>query len=676
MPATTILLLIGAFILALVLALFQYFYRSKKRGSKNAIFAALRFVATFALLLLLINPTISDAEYFTEKPDLVLAVDNSSSIKEFGEGERVKELVSKLRNDPDLRERFEIETFSFGSTLKKSDSLDFEESQTNLPVVFQDLSDLYEREIAPVVLITDGNQTLGEEFRFPAQRFKQPILPVIVGDTARYRDLSIGRVNVNKYAFLNNRFPVEVIVNYSGDAAAQTRLEILKGGSVAYSQQLSFSSEDNSEVVRVELPASAIGVQNFEVRLSPLEAERNLLNNNREFVVQVIDERSKVLIAYSILHPDLGALQKAIESNQQREVELKPILEVKNIKGFQLVILYQPDARFQDLMTQLDIENRNYFLITGPKTNWKFLNQQQEIFRQEITNQSEEYIPVWNENFKAFQTEDIGYSGLPPLEGTFGNLEAPQSLDILLYRELQGIETSIPLLGISSGTGPRFGFLFGTNLWRWRSSVFQDTGSFQKFDDLIGKLVQFLASSNRQERLVLDYEPLYNASQGVIVKAEYFDQSFNFDRRASVFLLIRNQETQEQRQIPFLLKENSFEVDLSSLPAGDYNFTVGVEGQNLSRSGNLRILEFDVEKQFVRANLEGLQQIALQKGQEIYFLEDFQELKNELLSSNSYATIQKSREKDVSLIDLEILLGIIALALSAEWFLRKYYGLI
>jgi hypothetical protein len=175
---------------------------------------------------------------------------------------------------------------------------------------------------------------------------------------------------------------------------------------------------------------------------------------------------------------------------------------------------------------------------------------------------------------------------------------------------------------------------------------------------------------------VVDYEPLYNGSDGVIVRAEYFDQSYNFDPRASLELRIENKDTGEQQQIPFLLKENSFEVDLSSLPAGDYDFTVGVEGQNLSRSGSLRILDFDVEKQFARANLEGLQQVAAQKGQEIYFLEDFERLKNELLSSNSYATVQKSREKDVSLIDLEILLGIIALALSAEWFLRKYYGLI
>ncbi len=188
MPATTIFLLIGAFLLSLALALFQYFYKAKGRRSKNAIFATLRFLVIFALLLLLINPKINRTEYYNEKPNLVLAVDNSGSISEFGAGEEVKNLVNRLTTDPELQENFEIETFSFGRDLEPADSFDFKDSQTNLPAVFNDLSTLYEGRVAPVVLISDGNQTLGEEFTFAAQRLSQPVLPVVVGDTMRYQD--------------------------------------------------------------------------------------------------------------------------------------------------------------------------------------------------------------------------------------------------------------------------------------------------------------------------------------------------------------------------------------------------------------------------------------------------------------------------------------------------------
>ncbi|MDX1753966.1 MAG: VWA domain-containing protein, partial [Salinimicrobium sediminis] len=98
--------------------------------------------------------------------------------------------------------------------------------------------------------------------------------------------------------------------------------------------------------------------------------------------------------------------------------------------------------------------------------------------------------------------------------------------------------------------------------------------------------------------------------------------------------------------------------------------------EGLSRSGTFRIMDFDVEQQFAGANFEALQEVAESKGQKVYFLKDFEAIKDQLLSDNSYATVQKSQQKDVPLIDWKYLLGIIILALSAEWFLRKYYGLI
>ncbi|NJW55560.1 VWA domain-containing protein, partial [Salinimicrobium sp. CDJ15-91] len=109
------------------------------------------------------------------------------------------------------------------------------------PSVFKDLSTVFEGQTAPIILITDGNQTVGEEFTYAAQRFRQPVIPVVVGDTAKYQDLNISRVNVNKYAFLNNRFPVEVMVNYSGNSSAESTLQIFSGNTVVYSKALKFS---------------------------------------------------------------------------------------------------------------------------------------------------------------------------------------------------------------------------------------------------------------------------------------------------------------------------------------------------------------------------------------------------------------------------------------------------
>jgi hypothetical protein len=59
-----------------------------------------------------------------------------------------------------------------------------------------------------------------------------------------------------------------------------------------------------------------------------------------------------------------------------------------------------------------------------------------------------------------------------------------------------------------------------------------------------------------------------------------------------------------------------------------------------------------------------------------YFVEDTKSLIDELLNDERFVTIQKSSKNVVPLIDWKFLLAIIALSLSAEWFIRKYNGLI
>ena len=59
-----------------------------------------------------------------------------------------------------------------------------------------------------------------------------------------------------------------------------------------------------------------------------------------------------------------------------------------------------------------------------------------------------------------------------------------------------------------------------------------------------------------------------------------------------------------------------------------------------------------------------------------YFINNTSALEDDLINDSRFATIQKSTKKVVSLIDWKLLLLSIILTLSAEWFIRKYNGLI
>jgi len=105
-------------------------------------------------------------------------------------------------------------------------------------------------------------------------------------------------------------------------------------------------------------------------------------------------------------------------------------------------------------------------------------------------------------------------------------------------------------------------------------------------------------------------------------------------------------------------------------------FTVKSNDEPVSASGNFKVLAFDVEKQFLNADVTKLQSIATNTNGIAYFIDKVDALTDDLLKDQRYATIQKSKRSTIPLIDYKYLLALIALALSLEWFIRKYNGLI
>src|SRR5690606_28650785 len=96
MPVTTIFLIALAAIIALGFVFFKYFLGNKNPGRNTYFLAALRFLTIFILLVLLINPRITQRELETNKPDLFLAVDRSFSIAHLEQGGDVLDFVRQI----------------------------------------------------------------------------------------------------------------------------------------------------------------------------------------------------------------------------------------------------------------------------------------------------------------------------------------------------------------------------------------------------------------------------------------------------------------------------------------------------------------------------------------------------------------------------------------------------
>lgn len=677
MSSETLIYIIIAGIVALSLALFQYTYKKKSMSKLNMLFTFLRFITIFSVLLLVINPKFEQVSFFVEKPDLVIAIDNSSSIKHLNQEHNALNVMDLLSQNKSLQDKFNITPYTFGNQLKSLDSVTFTEKQTNINNAFGQLSKIYNNTISPTIVITDGNQTFGNDYQFAYSTYKQAIYPIILGDTITYTDLKIQQLNVNKYAYLKNRFPVEAILVYNGNNDASSRFVVTKRNTTVYSESISFSKDKNSKAINFTLPANGVGVSSYKASIIPLENEKNKINNSKNFAVEVIDQKTKIAIVSDVIHPDLGALKKSIESNEQRSVNFFDSNEIINqINDFQLFIIYQPNNKFKPLFDALNAQNKNKFVIVGPKTDLSFLSKSNQGYEVEITNQTEDYQAELNLNYTPFLVDDIDFESFPPLKSNFGTVNFTIPFQTILNKKIGSVSTESPLLATFETNPRREAVLFGENIWQWRAQSFLNNKSFNAFDDFIGKLVQYLASNKRKNRLNIDYESFYNGSSNIIVKAEFFDKNYVFDKRETLNITVKNNSTSEEKTFPLILRNNNYQVDLSSLPPSEYSFTVRATNENISKSGSFQILEYNVEQQFLNANVTKLQQLATNSGGESYFVDATEGLLNNLLNDNRFVSIQKSNKNTIPLIDWKYLLIIIVLSLAAEWFLRKYNGLI
>ena len=675
MTTNTILLLLLSLLITGSLSYFQYFYKAKTKSKVNLVLAFLRFLSIFAILLLLINPIITRKTLEIVKTPLAVVVDNSSSIIDLKAKETALKSYKKLIQNKDLQEKFDVQSYQFDSEFQSSESFNFKGTQTNLDEVAKNLKSIYKNATFPTVLITDGNQTSGNDYVYSFDT-NNKVYPLILGDTTKFLDLKVNQLNVNKYAFHKNKFPVEVFLQYSGNKSINADFSLSQGNSVLSKQTVSFSPSKKTVIVTVLLPADQVGLQVFVAKISSKEKEKNTYNNTKNFAVEIIDQRTNVAIVSAINHPDIGALKRAIETNAQRKVTLVKPKDIKLLQDFTILILYQPTTEFKSVFEDNKLTGINTFVITGNNTDFNFLNQQQTNLVFKMSGQKEDYLAEFNSQFNLFAIDNLGFENFPPLQNPFGTVTKNGTVSSLLVSKIRNIATNSPLLAFAENQGKRSAFLLGENSWKWRLQSHVDNQSFEKFDVFIDKIIQFLSSDNSKKSLVVIHENFYNSGEAIEISAQYFNKNYEFDEKARLTISVSNIKTKQTKNYDLLKGNNSFKVNLDGLSAGQYNFNVKELNSKTTYSSHFEILDFDIEKQFVNPDVEKLSQLATQTQAKVHYPNQVEALIKTLLENQNYKAIQKEIVTKSPLIDWVWLLILIAISLASEWFVRKYNGML
>lgn len=675
MTSSTIFLLLLSVLFAASLSFYHYLYKANIHLRSNWILAFFRFCSLFFLLVLLINPTLTQKKIEISKTPLPLLIDNSKSIKELKGTQDALAVVEKLTNSDEIKEKFDIQKCYFDTNFSLQTPLNFTGKQTNIDLAAQNIKQLYKHNTIPVILISDGNQTVGNDYTYSFKETTR-VFPIILGDTTSSFDIKLNELNVNKYAYLKNKFPVEVFVQYNGSKPCSANFSIQHDNAKLVNQIVTFTKSKKTASFEVLLEANKVGLQKFKATISSSVKEKNSYNNSKYFAVEVLDQQKEIALIAELNHPDLGAIKRAIESNQQRKVKIYKPKEISNLKNIDLLIYYQPTIAFKTIVDAAKKQQINTFIITGNSTDFNFVNQIQNDLQFKMTSQVEQFTANYTSDFQLYAQEDFGFSQLPPLTHKFGKITKKSNVETLLQSAINGVAFENPILSFSENNTHRTVFLLGENIWKWRLESYLFKNSFENFDLFINKIIHYLTTNPSKKNLYVTHEQFYNSGETIRIDAQYFNKNYELNKDADLTIELKNVRTNSRKKFNFYSSDQGNKVEFDGLDYGNYLFTVKEQQSGVSYSGAFEVLDFDVEKQFTNPDVSKLNALAAKTDGESYYPKQINQLIKKLLDPSLFLPTEKEIIKKTPLIDWVALLALLVISLAGEWFCRKYKGLV
>jgi len=665
---------------------------------------AFRAVIVSLLALLIVSPLVRTTTYQPQKPVVLIAQDNSESIKLFGappksspEGRASEKKVSPIGGDLEganwasalaalkkqLGNDYEVHEFHFDKDLKDGLSTTYAGGQTDIATALHQLNDRFvNRNIGALVLATDGLYNQGADPQYEARNIKTNIYTIALGDTIPRRDLLISNINYNKTAFLGNDFEVELLAEAYQSAGENMRLTVTEDGRQVLTQNIPVTSAAFKKVIPVKLNADKKGIRKFTFSLVPVKNELSIQNNTETIYIDVLDARQKVLLLYDGPHPDISVIKQAIESNKNFEVKTSLVSDIATLKpaDYSMAIFYQLSAGSYTKLQSLLPGKTPVWHITGTQTYLPAFNNAQNIVKINANNQEvQETFAQPVTTFSAFTLTDSTQrklSNLPPLVAVFGSYTQAGNAAVLLKQKIGNVATNYPLLAFNEDAGRKSAVLAGEGLWRWQLAEYREFGNHHALEELLSQTVQYLtANANRQRFRVYTSKNVFDEGENVLLNAELYNDALELINTPDVKINLKSQSGKNYSYL-FTRSGQGYQLNAGILPVGEYTYTAVTSNgkQTFTANGQLTVKQLDLETRQSTANHQLLRTIATQSGGRMLMPNEVDKLAALIRKNENIKTIVYEDKRYSDLIDIKWLFVLILLLLSAEWFLRKREG--
>jgi hypothetical protein len=573
------------------------------------------------LALLLVSPLIRSVSYQPQKPVILIAQDNSASIKLFSKTLPAGDAFSSLKKQ--LGDDYEVHEFNFSKDLQNGLANNYNGTQTNISNALHQLNERFvNRNIGALVLATDGLYNLGSDPQYEARNIKANIYTIALGDTIPRRDLLIGNVNYNKTAFLGNDFEVELLGEAYQSKGEDMHLSVTEDDRQVLSQNINITSGSFKKIIPLKLNADKKGIHKFTFNLAPVKNELSVQNNSETVYIEVLDARQKVLLLYDNPHPDISVIKQSIETNRNFEVKTSLITDLPSLKAtdYNLAILYQLSAGSYSKVQTLLKSKMPLWFIAGTQTDLQGLNTNQKAVkvlagRPEVQETFAQPVA----SFSAFTLSDSSISKLsklPPLLAQFGSYEASSSASVLLKQKIGNVATNYPLLAFNDEGGRKIAVLTGEGIWRWQLAEFREFGNHHAVEELFNEGVQYLtANANRERFRVYPSKNIFDEGENILLNAELYNEALELVNTPDVKIDLKNQSGKSYSFL-FTRSGQSYQLNAGVLPVGEYTWLATTKNgkQQFTAKGQLTVKQLNLETRQSTANHPIIKTIAGRAG--------------------------------------------------------------
>lgn len=361
-------------------------------------------VAMLALLLFVAwQPALVNERLVPGENTVAILLDTSASmaLTEPG-GTRMAQAQTLLTpaSLADLSQTYTILPYSFDATARPLD--DFSQlpdpgAASNVgTALLQTLREASSTSLGAVILLSDGadnNGNVSQDVLAEIASFGVPVHTVGLGREAIPEDLELEEVFLPARALPGTTLTARVNIRH--DTGGQARIKVYDGDTFLSTTEVQLDPTQSSTLAFVNLEIDEPGQLDLHFTLDPINGERNLANNTRSAVVDVLDARYRILYVEGEPRWEYKFMQRALDEDPS--IQLSTLLKVTPNKYYRQGI-DSPD----ELEDGFPTERHELFtydaLIIGSMNVAEFSAEQQAMIRDFVSDRGGSLLMIAGTN--------------------------------------------------------------------------------------------------------------------------------------------------------------------------------------------------------------------------------------------------------------------------------------